>query len=94
MMDDRNTRLFLLGRVVATPTALEVTTEEERHTFLLRHQIGSWEETQPEDRQSNMLAIFQDLRILTVHSTQSGHKVWIITEADRSATTMLLPEEY
>lgn len=94
MRDDRHSRLFPLGQVAATPGALNATTEEERITFLYRHQIGSWEETCAEDRQSNTLAIFQELRIFTVHSTQSGHKVWIITEADRSVTTILTPEDY
>lgn len=94
MHDDRNSRLFPLGRLLATPGALEVTDAEERATLLYRHQSGSWEETCAEDRASNTLAIYEGLRIFTVHSTQSGHKVWIITEADRSATTILLPEEY
>lgn len=93
MRDDRNSRLFPLGQVVATPGAVAATTDEERTTFLYRHQIGSWEETCREDRMENTLALFHGLRILTVHSA-SGGKVWIITEADRSVTTILTPEEY
>lgn len=93
MMDDRNSRLFPLGQIVATPAALAVTTDEERRTFLHRHQIGSWEETSQEDRMENMLSLFHGLRILSVHNASKG-KVWIITEADRSVTTILTPEEY
>jgi chromatin segregation and condensation protein Rec8/ScpA/Scc1 (kleisin family) len=92
-MDDRNSRLFPLGQIVASPTALAVTTDEERRTFLHRHQIGSWEETNQEDRLENILGLFQNLRIFTVHNSAKG-KVWIITEADRSITTILTPEDY
>ena len=93
MMDDRNSRLFPLGQIVATPAAISLTTETERKTFLHRHQIGSWEETSREDRLENMLGLFHDLRIFTVHSSEKG-KVWIITEADRSITTILTPDDY
>jgi len=93
MRDDRYTRLFPLGQVVATPGAMEKTTDEERMAFLHRHQIGSWEETCCEDRLQNTLALCQGLSIFTVHQAESG-KIWIITEADRSVTTILLPEEY
>lgn len=94
MRDDRNSRLFLLGRFVATQGAMAATTDEERQTFLTRHQIGSWEQTPHESRQENMLALFHDLRILTHHVTSLGETIWIITEADRSYTTLLTPNEY
>lgn len=93
MRDDRNARLFPLGQVVATPGAIERTTDEERMTFLHRHQIGSWEETCREDRLQNTLGLFHQMRIFTVHSAASG-KIWVITEADRSVTTILTPEDY
>lgn len=93
MMDDRNSRLFPLGQVVATPAAITVTTDEDRRTFLYRHQIGSWEETSQEDRMENMLGLFHNLRIFTVHQAAKG-EIWIITEADRSITTILTPEDY
>ncbi|NBB81135.1 MAG: hypothetical protein GVY36_17130 [Verrucomicrobia bacterium] len=93
MRDDRYSRLFFLGQIVATPGALAATTREEREVFLYRHQIGSWEETCREDRMENTLALFHQMRILTVH-TASGGKIWVITEADRSVTTILTPEEY
>jgi hypothetical protein len=93
MKNDSNSRLFPLSQIVATPGALAATTDAERATFLYRHQIGSWEETCREDRMENTLALFHGLRILTVH-TASGGKIWIITEADRSVTTLLTPDEY
>ena len=62
MRDDRHSRLFPLGQVVATPGALAVTTHEERVTFLYRHQIGSWEETCREDRLENTLALFHQMQ--------------------------------
>ncbi len=93
MRDDRNSRLFPLGQVVATPGAIAATTHEERETFLYRHQIGSWEETCHEDRLQNTLALFHNLRVFSAHNAAKG-KIWIITEADRSVTTILLPEDY
>lgn len=95
MRDDINSRLFPLGEVVATPGALEATTEEERRTLLLRHQIGSWQETPEEDRIQNMIGLFNGLRIMSVHTAHSSEcTVWVITEANRLNTTMLLPGEY
>lgn len=91
--DDSQSRLFLLGKIAATPDAISRTTEEERSTFLLRHQIGSWEESSREDRMANWLALFHGLRIFTVHRSRRG-LIWIITEADRSLTTIITPEEY
>lgn len=95
MKDDMNSRSFPLGKIVATQGALDATTEEERRTILLRHQIGSWEETPREDRMQNMIGLFNGLRIMSVHTAHSsGHTIWVITEADRSVTSLLLPEEY
>lgn len=94
MHDDRDQRLFTLGKVVATQGALAATTHEERQTFLFRHQTGDWAEMDQEQRAQNWLAYLNDLRIVSTHKTLDGKKVWIITEADRSVTTILLPEEY
>jgi len=90
-----NTPLFPHGNILATPSVISVTTEEERSTFLLRHQIGSWEETPKEDRMQNMIGLTMGFRILSLHTAHlSGQKVWLITEADRSSTTMILPDKY
>lgn len=95
MMDDQNAVLFNMGQIVATPAALEVTNDEERHTFLSRHCRGSWEECPPEDRLSNHRAVLSgEDRIISSHRTALGITVWVITEWDRTVTTLLLPSDY
>lgn len=90
--DDGFSRLFMLGKIVVTTDALSRTTEQERSTFLIRHQIGDWTECSREDRNSNWIALFHGLRILSVHQSERG-PIWILTEGDRSTTTILTPEE-
>ena len=87
--------LFELGRVVATPTAL-ATLEEARvapRDLLARHQSGDWGELEAFDRRENARALLSGSRILSAYRTPVG-KIWIITEADRSSTCLLLPSEY
>ena len=88
--------LFDLGRTLITPGALEALTDAKQSpvTFLERHATGDWGECDREDAIENDLALTQDSRILSVYRTTKGVRLWIITEADRSATTILLPEEY
>ncbi|HTG36531.1 MAG TPA: hypothetical protein VLB76_26740 [Thermoanaerobaculia bacterium] len=88
--------LFPLGRCVATPGALEVLSEAKQAAvpFLTRHQEGDWGEVSPEDKAANTLALVTGERILSAYRTAQGAKLWIITEADRSSTCILLPEEY
>jgi len=62
--------------------------------FLVRHVRGDWGEVCEEDRQENELALQQGFRLLSVYTTQVGEKLWVITEADRRATTVLLPSDY
>jgi hypothetical protein len=87
---------FPLGRVVATPGALSALEKAEQlpAAFLDRHVNGDWGEVPDADKQENELAVEQELRILSAYTTSAGEKIWILTEADRSATTILLPEEY
>lgn len=88
--------LFPLGQVVATPGALDVL-EAAGHNaadFLLRHERGDWGEVGEADRRANDHAWKNGLRLLSVYRTRDGTILWIITEADRSATTLLLPKEY
>jgi hypothetical protein len=87
--------LFPLGRLLATPGALNVIRRAEASAFALlhRHQRGDWGDLCPDDVQANWTAIGTGLRILSSYSV-GGAKLWIITEADRSATTILLPDEY
>ena len=87
---------FSLGQVVATPGAIEAMEEANQNPAQLlgRHIQGDWGEVCPEDAQENEFSVSHDLRILSVYTLKTGVKVWVITEADRSATTFLLPEEY
>jgi hypothetical protein len=84
-----------LGRVVATPGALKLLSEIGAHPFdyLARHAIGDWGELCAFDRRQNETALRDGYRILSSYDVPAG-RVWIITEADRSVTTILLPEEY
>ena len=88
--------LFPLGRVVATPGALTALQKAEQapREFIDRHVNGDWGELSPEDRQENDFSVTHELRILSAYTTSAGDRIWIITEADRSTTTILLPEEY
>jgi hypothetical protein len=84
-----------LGRVVATPGALKLLSEmgEDPFDYLARHATGDWGELCAFDCRQNELALREGYRIFSSYETTAG-KVWIITEADRSITTILLPEEY
>jgi hypothetical protein len=87
---------FPLGRIVATPGALGALEEagENPGTFIKRHSAGDWGELDDHDRQENELSVERGFRILSSYTLASGTKLWIITEADRSSTTLLLPSEY
>lgn len=91
--EDRH-RAFALGRLVSTPGALERIPSDEMQTALLRHARGDWGDVGHEDWEENELALREGFRLFSVYHTSDGAKFWIITEADRSATTVLLPEEY
>jgi hypothetical protein len=87
---------FPLGRVVATPGALRALEEANQNPFefLARHQAGDWGDLCEEDKRENEFSVHGGFRILSAYRTRNNTKVWVITEADRSATTLLLPEEY
>lgn len=85
---------FPLGQVVATPDALKLVPPEVLLQWLHRHQAGDWGDVGPEDRAANDRALTDGDRLLSAYLTDGGTKVWIITEWDRSVTTVLLPEEY
>ena len=86
--------LFSLGRVVATPGALALLANrrQDPSTFLLRHAQGDWGVLDDKDKQANDRALREGTRLLSAY--ELPEKLWIVTEADRSATTLLLPEEY
>jgi hypothetical protein len=87
---------FDLGQLVATPGALAALEEsgEEPSTFIARHTSGDWGDLSDDDRQENEFSLAHGFRLLSSYRLRSGVKLWVITEADRSATTLLLPEEY
>jgi hypothetical protein len=87
---------FPLGMTYATPGAIEALSdaEQEAAEFLYRHQHGDWSEMCEEDRQENEFSVDKRLRIFSAYHLRDGTKLWIITEADRSVTTLLLPSEY
>jgi hypothetical protein len=87
---------FPLGHVVATPGALEKLEELERHPieFLSRHAAGDWGDLSQNDARENEFALTRELRLFSSYKLNAEDKIWIITEADRSATTILLPDEY
>jgi hypothetical protein len=84
-----------LGKVVATPGALKLLSEIEEDPFgyIARHVTGDWGDLCAFDCRQNEIALRDGLRVLSSYETPAG-RVWIITEADRSITTILLPEEY
>ena len=88
--------LFDLGQLVATPGALAALEKsgESPMNFLSRHVTGDWGELDEEDRKENQSSLTKGFRLLSSYKTNAGEKVWVITEADRSVTTLLLPEEY
>lgn len=85
---------FELGQTVTTPGALVGIPMAEILQGLMRHSQGDWGDIGPEDRQENELALVEGFRLFSVYQSANGRKFWIITEADRSVTTVLLPEEY
>ena len=97
MQEKSATPLFSLGQIVATPGALAAL-EKAGQTpleFLSRHVRGDWGELDPHDRKENELGLKRGFRLLSSYRTGAGDtKVWVITESDRSVTTVLLPEEY
>jgi hypothetical protein len=87
---------FALGQTVATPAALEALARagQEAGEFLFRHQYGDWGDLSPEDVAANEAGVEQGARILSAYTLNTGVTVWVITEHDRSATTILLPQDY
>ena len=95
-IDEKPQVLFELGQVFLTSGAQEALQESNQHPiiFLAKHQNGDFGDVCEEDRRENKLSIKEGFRILSSYKTSLGVKVWVITEADRSATTLLLPSEY
>lgn len=88
-------KLFSLGQIVATPGALELLDKYAVNAveLLARHQSGDWGVVPEEDARENRVAVENGYRVLSSYAFDDD-RIWIITEADRSVTTLLLPEEY
>ena len=87
--------LFPLGKTVATPGALQLLQSNGVNPgeLLMRHQLGDWGIVSKEDQLENELSLKEGFRILSAYQV-GNEKVWVITEADRSSTCILLPSEY
>ena len=89
--------LFKLGQVVATPGALRAIEENDINTWRLlqRHANGDWGCVPEEDKLENQLSVENGYRVMSSYPlNEQGDKLWIITEADRSSTCLLLPDDY
>lgn len=87
---------FNFGEVVATRTLAEYCAEKNYSMlpYLIRHGNCDWGDVCDEDKEANEEALKDDLRILSSYKLPDGKQIWIITEADRSATTLLFPSDY
>src|ERR1700761_7336953 len=93
---------FELGIIVTTPGALEACPAVYLQKCLARHVTGDWGSVSDDDKQENDLALSEGLRVLSAYPIDAAkpcegfgaNTLWIITEADRSVTTFLLPDEY
>jgi hypothetical protein len=88
--------LFSAGQIVATPGALALLNEAKRapQQFLSRHLRGDWGDLCQDDIAENELSLKEGFRLLSSYRVTDSETLWIITEADRSVTTLLLPDEY
>jgi hypothetical protein len=93
---DKLKQPLILGMVVATPGALEALKESGQCflEFINRHRNFDWGDVCKEDWNLNNQSVLEGTRILSSYHTKKGEKIWIITEADRSSTCLLLPNEY
>jgi len=88
---------FPLGQIIGTPRALRVldTARQAPWEYIIkRHAQGDWGDMCNEDHEANERALLEGDRLMSAYTLPTGVKVWVITEADRSATTIMLPEEY
>ena len=87
---------FAPGRLLATPGALAALTDAGVNgaAYFARHLAGDWGELDAEDRAANERALLTGERLLSAYTLPTGVRLWLITDADRSATTALLPAEY
>jgi hypothetical protein len=85
---------FPLGQVVITSNASDKIPNEDIKIAVIRHYTGDWGDICKEDKEENDKALIEGNRLLSVYYTKDSIKFWVITEWDRSVTTVLLPEDY
>jgi hypothetical protein len=85
---------FQLGRLLASQGVMETHEGEDLRPYLARHASGDWGDVSKGDAKLNDWALVDGTRLLSAYTLVNGLKVWVITEADRSSTTVLLPSEY
>ncbi len=85
---------FEVGQLGITPGAQELIPMKEVEIALNRHASGDWGKVCEDDHAQNEWALENEARLMSVYESESGESFWIITEADRSSTTILLPSEY
>lgn len=91
---EQKTRTFNLGRMVITPNALDRLNPEDVRAAVARHASCDWGDCCPEDAAENEYALDRYLRLFSVYRDREETRFWIITEAGRQVTTILLPEDY
>ena len=96
MIAIREKKSFPLGQVLITPPAEAILQEASRtfQEFLDRHASGDWGEIDVDDWNANEDALTSGARLMSVYTVTDKQKIWIITESDRSATTLILPDDY
>ena len=85
---------FQLGRLLITPNAQQSLHPMDVYQSLNRHALGDWGDCDEEDWERNEESLEHELRIFSVYHDRNGVKFWVITEANRASTTVLLPEDY
>ena len=88
------TFLFELGRLLITPAAQDALDPGDVVDSIQRHAIGDWGDLDDEDRHENEASLREGFRLMSAYTDRQGVQFWIITEADRSSTTVLLPDDY
>ena len=86
--------LFQPGNIVATPAVLTAVPRSVIDAALARHLSGDWGDMSDTDKRTNEQALKDGSRLFSAYQVREDTRIWIITEADRSATTVLLPEDY
>ncbi len=97
LQEKRGIKQFPLGKLLFTPGVLDKIGQAQALELVCRHARGDWSEMDPEDQATNRRAVRGGGRVFSAYTVGEGEdaiRVWVITEADRAATTVLLPEEY